>query len=60
MADDKVPGSKDQRIHDRAYFLWEQEGKPDGRDIELWQRAADEIEAEDQGDAAAKAPGAVK
>lgn len=43
---------KEQRIHDRAYELWEREGKPDGRDVEFWQKAVTEIAAEDAGDPA--------
>lgn len=26
-------------IHERAYLLWEQEGRPDGRETEFWTRA---------------------
>ncbi len=31
--------SVDKRIRDRAYFLWEQEGRPHGRDREHWEEA---------------------
>src|SRR5689334_12089519 len=41
MADDR-----DQRIRDRAYQIWEREGRPEGRHDEHWRRAAEEIEAE--------------
>ena len=27
------------RVRDRAYYLWEKEGSPDGRDKEFWERA---------------------
>ena len=30
---------KDSAIREQAYFLWEQDGRPDGRDMEYWQRA---------------------
>jgi hypothetical protein len=29
----------EQRIRERAYRLWEQEGRPHGRDLEYWERA---------------------
>ncbi len=31
------------RIRDRAYQLWEEHARPDGRDVEFWQRAESEI-----------------
>lgn len=36
----------DQPIRERAYALWEKEGRPDGRDAEFWERARLLIEAE--------------
>lgn len=33
-------------IRDRAYQLWEQAGRPEGGDLEFWERARQEIEAE--------------
>jgi hypothetical protein len=38
----------ERRIRDRAYLLWEAEGKPDGRADEYWHRARELIEAETQ------------
>lgn len=29
----------DQRVRDTAYFMWESEGRPEGRDQEYWHRA---------------------
>lgn len=29
----------EQRVRERAYHLWEQEGRPHGRDKEFWERA---------------------
>jgi hypothetical protein len=29
----------EQRIRERAYHLWREEGCPDGRDAEIWERA---------------------
>ena len=40
-------------IRTRAYLLWEQAGRPEGGDLEFWERARMEIEAEEA--AAAKA-----
>jgi hypothetical protein len=36
----------ERRIRDRAYLLWEAEGKADGRADEYWHRARELIEAE--------------
>jgi len=35
-------GNTEQAIRERAYHLWEQDGRPHGRDIEFWSRAAAE------------------
>lgn len=32
-----------QYISERAYYLWEEEGMPEGRDWELWTRAEKDI-----------------
>jgi hypothetical protein len=39
----------EQRIRERAYRIWEEAGRPDGRAVEHWLRAEAEIAAEDQG-----------
>jgi hypothetical protein len=36
----------ERRIRERAYDIWQREGRPHGRDAEHWQKAAAEIEAE--------------
>ena len=36
----------EQHIRQRAYEIWEQEGRPDGREDEHWAQALREIEAE--------------
>jgi hypothetical protein len=36
--------SKDDWINQRAYALWEEEGRPDGRGGEHWQQAAREYQ----------------
>ncbi|WP_028239089.1 DUF2934 domain-containing protein [Stutzerimonas azotifigens] len=35
----------EQRIRERAYQLWEADGRPEGRDTEYWTRARDEIDS---------------
>lgn len=38
----------DRRIRERAYRLWIEEGRPDGRAEDHWQRAAAQIAREDE------------
>jgi hypothetical protein len=38
----------DERIRERAYQLWEAEGKPEGQDFEHWLRAREEVEPGDE------------
>ena len=44
------PG-REQRVRERAYHLWEADGKPHGRDVEYWQRARELVAIEENGDA---------
>lgn len=37
---------REQQIRERAHAIWEEEGRPEGRDAEHWERAGREIEAE--------------
>ena len=37
----------EQRVRERAYHLWESEGKPHGRDVEYWERARELIGMEE-------------
>ena len=30
---------RDQRIRERAYSLWEADGRPEGRDLDYWERS---------------------
>jgi len=54
VRDPREPGASEQATRVRAYYLWEQEGRPEGRDLEFWHRArAAEGVA---GGAAARAP----
>jgi hypothetical protein len=45
MSDDR-----EHRIRERAHSLWEEAGKPHGRDQEFWHRAEALIAAEDNPD----------
>jgi Protein of unknown function (DUF2934) len=36
----------EQRIRERAYAIWEQEGRPDGREHAHWERARSLLETE--------------
>lgn len=38
----------EQEIRERAHRLWEQAGKPEGRDEEFWQAAEQELRNEDR------------
>jgi hypothetical protein len=38
----------DQRIRERAYLLWLDEGRPEGRDKQHWEIAREAIEREDR------------
>jgi hypothetical protein len=38
----------EQKIRERAYELWELDGKPDGTDQEYWRQAQVQLEAEIQ------------
>lgn len=38
---------KEQDISDRAYEIWQAEGRPEGRDLEIWLAAKREVGAKD-------------
>ena len=42
-----APNSDDDRIQARAYALWEQDGRPEGRSEHHWHQARAQIEQED-------------
>jgi hypothetical protein len=44
-----MPRERQQVIRERAYALWEQEGKPNGHDLDHWLRAETEIEGSSTG-----------
>ena len=43
-------------IREQAYLLWEQEGRPDGREMEFWTRAKVAVTGKEQMDTLTKAP----
>ncbi|HET8997610.1 MAG TPA: DUF2934 domain-containing protein [Acetobacteraceae bacterium] len=49
MADNPLEpdAARERRIRERAYHLWEAEGRPHGRDQEFWERARELIAIED-------------
>jgi DUF2934 family protein len=38
--------SREQAIRERAYALWEQDGRPEGRSVAHWSQAEMEVEVE--------------
>jgi len=38
--------AKEERIRAIAYAIWEEEGRPDGRDLDHWARACELVEVE--------------
>lgn len=42
-----VDPDRENRVRERAYLLWESDGKPHGRDVEYWERARQLIGTED-------------
>ncbi|MBR0907178.1 DUF2934 domain-containing protein [Bradyrhizobium liaoningense] len=43
-----MPKPAEQEIRERAHKLWEQAGKPAGRDEEFWRAAEQELRNEDE------------
>ena len=41
---------KEGRLRERAYSLWEQEGRPEGRHEDHWRQASDEFSSQLAGD----------
>jgi len=41
------PAAREQAIRERAYAIWEEEGRPEGRDLEHWLQAETEIDSGD-------------
>jgi hypothetical protein len=42
-----VDSEHEHRVRERAYLLWEADGKPHGRDVEYWERARELIGMEE-------------
>jgi hypothetical protein len=42
-----IDPEREQRTRERAYHLWETDGKPHGRDVEYWERARELIGMEE-------------
>ena len=49
LGENAVAEPSKQEIDARAYQLWEQAGRPDGREAEFWQLAEQELRNEDKG-----------
>ena len=45
-----------EQIRQRAYAIWEEEGRPSGRDIEHWLKAEREVTASNPGPASKLKP----
>lgn len=43
---------REEQIRARAHEIWEEEGRPEGREEEHWRRAAQELVGNDQADEA--------
>ena len=42
-------GTSEDQIRERAYALWELDGRPDGRSDEYWEQACREFEGGERG-----------
>jgi len=40
--------SKNQRVREQAYLIWLEEGRPEGRDKEHWERAEQVVDRMDE------------
>lgn len=47
----EMTAERKRRIEERAYRLWEESGRPHGRDLEFWERARELIGMEESGPA---------
>jgi Protein of unknown function (DUF2934) len=46
MTDGEKNALPEESVKARAYALWEEEGRPDGKHLEHWRRAASETASE--------------
>jgi hypothetical protein len=42
----KMMSFDEETIRERAYLIWIEEGRPEGRDVEHWRRARGELDSE--------------
>src|ERR1700710_1634071 len=42
-----VDPDREQKVRERAYHLWETDGRPHGRDVEYWERARELVGMEE-------------
>lgn len=45
----KFDPAREARIRERAYHMWESEGRPEGRAVEFWERASELVLMEESG-----------
>jgi len=50
MPDDIDAAHDEQTVRETAYFLWENDGRPEGRDQEYWYRALERTHREHEAD----------
>lgn len=43
----RLDAARDERIRRRAHQIWDESGRPEGRDLEHWRQATADIDAED-------------
>jgi hypothetical protein len=42
-----VDPEREHRVRERAYLMWESDGRPHGRDVEYWERARELVGTEE-------------
>jgi hypothetical protein len=42
-----IDPDREERVRERAYLLWEADGRPHGRDVEYWERARELVGMEE-------------
>jgi len=48
MKEQEMDDDLEKRIRERAFQLWEADGRPDGKEKEHWERARAEVQADQQ------------
>lgn len=49
-------GNELDKIRERAHTIWEEEGRPEGKDVEHWERARKEVLGDAVGSGAGSPP----